>query len=170
MSSRLGSPKERGQSVEAAVIDACAALRPIGDSEAEWYDAETVGLLEPSYERPFYGIPVVESGTPVEVKGACVVTGNGDRDTAGRWYVRRAAHEQLLDAGGVYLLAVYAPKPETPVLREAVVPASLLDEHLAGSWYSVDGERSEDEVAKLAWPTIIDRERVPGSLGVSADV
>jgi len=159
----LGSSKQRGSSVESAVIDTEPALEFVGDSEASWHDARTVRCFGPRPDRPFLGIPVVEAGTAVEIKGACVVRSNGDRDRAGQWYVKRAAHERLLDAGGMYVLAVYAPRPETPILRAVVIPASLLDEHLAGRWYDVDADRSENEVAQLTWSTIIDRERVPGS-------
>ena len=160
----LGSSKQRGSSVESAVIDTEPALEYVGDSEATWHDARTVRCFGPQPDRPFLGIPVIEAGTAVEIKGACVVRSNGDRETAGQWYVKRDAHERLLSAAGVYVLVVYAPRPETPILRAVVIPASLLDEHLAGRWYDVDADRSEDEVAQLSWPTIIDRERVPGSI------
>jgi len=162
--STLSSSKHIGTSVQGAVINPDPCLEPVGDDVATWYDARTVRCLSPSYERPFLGIPVVETGTEVEIKGACVVRSNGNYQRAGHWYIKRATHERLLEAGGVYLLAVYAPRESTPILRSVVIPASLLDEHLAESWY-VDHscDRPDREVAQLTWTRVIDRERVPGS-------
>ncbi|WP_436924937.1 hypothetical protein [Halosimplex amylolyticum] len=166
--STLSSSNSIGESVEGAVINSDPALEAVGDSVATWYDARTIRCLDPCYERPFLGIPLVEKGTEVEIKGACVVRSNGSRQSAGHWYIKRAAHEKLLDTGGVYLLAVYAPYEDTPILRSAIIPASILDEELGGRWYEVDADRSEKEVVQLSWPVIIDRERVPGSAEVSS--
>jgi hypothetical protein len=65
----------------------------------------------------------------------------------------------LLEASGVYLLVVYTPNRHDHLAR-IVVPASILDEHLRGRWYDVAGNRSEEEVAQLAWPHVLDREVV----------
>ncbi|WP_415381452.1 hypothetical protein [Halosimplex sp. TS25] len=163
----LGSSKKRGDSVESAVINADPGIEYVGDSEATWHDCRTIQCLSPCYERPFLGIPVIESGTPGEIKSACVVRSNGDYDRSGAWYIKRQAHEKLLEAAGFYILVVYAPRPETPILRSVIIPASLLDEHLDGRWYDVDADRSENEVAQLTWTVLIDRENVPGSAEVS---
>ena len=152
------SAKAAGSRVEADVIDRFDALRYVPESEATWHDAETVALLAP--ERAdrlrFGGIVVVEPGTPIEVKGSQVETSNGDGSTAGRWHVKKSAHQSLLDASGVYLLVVYTPNRYNHLAR-IVVPASILDEHLRGRWYEVAGDRSEEEVAQLAWPHVLDR-------------
>jgi len=164
MSSTLSSSKAIGDSVEAAIINRDDGLESVGDSVATWYDARTVDCLDPSYERPFLGIPLVETGTEVEIKGACVVRSNGTRQRPGHWYIKRETHERLLEAAGVYLLAVYAPRPETPILRSVVIPASLLDEHLSESWYTDHScDRPDLEVAQFTWTRVIDRENVPGS-------
>ncbi|WP_436931654.1 hypothetical protein [Halosimplex halobium] len=166
--STLESSKKRGDSVESAVIDADPALEFVGDSVATWHDARTTECLDPSYERPFLGVPLVERDTEVEIKGACETRSAGvSRQRSGAWYIKRQAHERLLEAGGVYLLAVYGPRPDTPILRSVIVPASILDEHLDGRWYEVDADRSETEVAQLTWTVLIDRERVPGPAEVS---
>jgi hypothetical protein len=157
------SAKAAGSRVEADVIDRFDALRYVPESEATWHDAETVALLAP--ERAdrlrFGGIILVEPGTPIEVKGSQVETSNGDGSTAGRWYVKKSAHQSLLAANGVYLLVVYTPHRHDHLAR-IVVPASILDEHLRGRWYEVAGDRSEEEVAQLAWPHVLDREVVVG--------
>jgi len=162
----LTDSKAIGSSVEAVVTDSDPALERVGDSVATWHDARTIDCLSPSDDRPFCGICVVETDTPVEIKGACVVRSNGTRQRAGHWYLKRDAHERLLDAAGVYILAVYAPRSGTPVLRSVVIPASLLDEHLRESWYTVEGDRSEDEVAQITWTRLIDREAVPSPMEV----
>jgi len=155
------APKAVGTSVEADRIQV-EPLEFVPDSDAEWHDARTTNCWAPSQECPFLGIAVVESGTAVEIKAASVARSNGACDTPGHWYIKRDAHERLLAAAGVYLLAVYAPRPSTPVLATAVIPATLLDEHLDGRWYEVDGDRSEDEVVQLSWPALIDAEDVDG--------
>lgn len=166
--STLSSSKDIGDSVESVVINREPGLEPVGDAVATWYDARTVECLDPSSRRPFLGIPLVESGTEVEIKGACVTRSNGTRECPGHWYIKREAHEELLEAGGVYILVVYAPFPDTPVLASAVVPASILDEHLRGSWYEVSADRSESEVVQLSWSRLIDRERVSREGGVDS--
>ncbi|WP_323172876.1 hypothetical protein [Natrialba sp. PRR66] len=159
MSSRvsaLESSKASGDALEAELVQTIDALEFVGDRTATWHDARTTSLLEPDESLPFYGIVLVESGTPVEIKGCQIETSNGDRTTRGRFYVKRAAHEQLLEAAGMYLLVVYLPRPGLPQVARAIVPATIVDELLAGRWYEVGGSRSEQEVAKLAWSHIID--------------
>lgn len=166
--STLQSSNGIGDSVEGALINPEPGLEPVPDSVASWCDARTVQCLDPSYERPFLGIALVESGTHVEIKGTAVPRSNGTRQSAGHWYIKRAAHEELLEAGGVYLLAVYGLRDSTPILRSVIIPASLLDEILAGRWYEVDIEgRSEKEVVQLSWTVLIDGEPVapPSEVG-----
>ena len=84
----------------------------------------------------------------------------------GRIRVKRGAHEQLLEASGMYLLVVYLPRPGLPQVARAIVPATLVDELLSGRWYGVGGSRSEQEVAKLAWSHVIDPAGVDPSVTV----
>jgi hypothetical protein len=152
-----------GKFVSGALIQA-NPIEHVGDAEATWHDARTVRCWDPTPEQPFLGTPLVERETPVELKGTCVVRSNGaSRQRAGQWHIVRRCHERLVDAAGVYLLAVYAPRPETPILRSVVIPASLMDEHLDGRWYQVGDDRSEDAIAQVTWTVLIDRERVSGS-------
>ncbi|AXR82365.1 hypothetical protein [Natrarchaeobaculum sulfurireducens] len=154
--SELESPKASGDALEADVVQAVDALEYVGDRTATWHDAKTTALLEPSEWLPFYSIVVVEPDTPVEIKGCQIRTSNGDRSTRGQFYVKRTAHERLLEAAGMYLFVVYVPRPGLPQLARALVPASIVDELLRGKWYDVGGSRSESEVAKLAWSHVID--------------
>ncbi|WP_137288129.1 hypothetical protein [Natronorubrum halophilum] len=169
MSSRtsaLESSKASGDALEAEIVQTFDALEYVGDRTATWHDAKTSALLEASRSLPFFGIVLVEPETPIEIKGCQIETSNGDRSTRGRFYVKRAAHEQLLEAAGMYLLVVYLPRPGLPQVARAIVPATLVDELLAGRWYEVGGSRSEQEVAKLAWSHVID----PAGIDPSATV
>ncbi|WP_247729480.1 hypothetical protein [Halovivax limisalsi] len=161
----IKSPKASGDAIEADVIQSIDALRYVGDGTATWHDAETTGLLEASTSLPFYGIVVVEPETPIEIKACQVRTSNGSRSTRGRFYVKRRAHQQLVDAAGMYLFAIYVPRPGLPNQARALVPATLVDELLKERWYDVDGERSEQSVAKLAWSHVIDPATVDLSRG-----
>lgn len=162
-------PKIRGDNLEAELIARHDPLESIPDSEVEWMDARTTGLLEPSPRLAFGGICLVESETPVEVKTAKLATSNGPRETTGRWYIKQAAHERLLEARGVYLLAVYDdPDPdsdsgECELLAELVVPARTVDDALDTRWY--DSGRSEGQVAQLGWTHLIPRSRIAGGDG-----
>lgn len=144
-------PKRTGSSVESVVIDGEEGLSTVGDREAAWHDAVTTTALTPTDERPFGSICVVETDTPVEIKGCLPEVQNGDGTVSGRWYIKREAHEQLTESSGVYWFTVYAPRPETPILAQIVVPAAVVNDLLAGSWYD-NGRR---EVAKLTWTTIL---------------
>ncbi|TYT61793.1 hypothetical protein [Natrialba swarupiae] len=169
MSSRasaLESPKASGDALEAHVIQEVGPLEFVGDRTATWHDARTTTLLEPAQNLPFYGVVIVEPGVPVEIKGCQIRTSNGNGSTRGRIYVKRDAHEQLLEAGGMYLLVVYLPRPGLPQVARAIVPATIVDELLVGRWYDVGGERSENEVAKLAWSHVINPETVDPSTTV----
>ncbi|MFC6716254.1 hypothetical protein ACFQGT_07885 [Natrialbaceae archaeon GCM10025810] len=158
--SELESPKASGDAIESYVVEQVRPLEYVGDRTATWHDARTTGLLEPSDGLQFYSIVVIEPETPVEIKACQFETSNGARSTHGRFYVKRAAHERLLEAAGMYLFVVYLPRPGLPQVARAVVPASIVDELLRGRWYDVGGSRSENEVAKLAWPNVIDPETV----------
>ncbi|QLG51093.1 hypothetical protein [Natrinema halophilum] len=159
MSSRasaLESSKASGDALEAEIVQVVDELEYVGDRTTTWHDARTTAVLEASRSLPFYGIVLVEPDVPIEIKGCQIETRNGGRSTRGRFYVRRAAHEQLLEAAGMYLFVVYLPRPGLPQVARAIVPATLVDELLTGRWYDVDGSRSEQEVAKLAWSHVID--------------
>lgn len=164
--SALASSKASGDALEAAVVQAVDALEYVSDRAATWHDARTTSLLTPSDRLPFYSIAVVEPDTAVEIKGCQVRTSNGDRPTRGRFYVKRRAHERLLEAAGMYLLVVYVPRPGLPQVARALVPASIVDELLRGRWYDVAGKRSENEVAKLAWSHVIE----PASVDIDRSI
>ncbi len=119
--SELDSPKASGDAIEVKIVKVVAELEYVGDRTATWHDARTSTLLEPQRSLPFYGIVIVEPGVPVEIKWCQIETSNGNRSTHGRFYVKQAAHEQLLEAAGMYLLVVYLPRPGLPQVARAIV-------------------------------------------------
>ncbi|APW99953.1 hypothetical protein CHINAEXTREME_20235 [Halobiforma lacisalsi AJ5] len=158
--SELESPKASGDFLEGEIVQRIDALEYVDDRTADWHDAKTTAVLEPDRTLPFYGVVLLEPEIPVEIKGCQYQTSNGEYPTHGRYYVKRRAHDRLLEAGGMYLFVVYVPRPELPQLARAVVPATIVDELLAGRWYNVGGSRSENEVAKLSWSNVIEPEGV----------
>lgn len=158
--------KDAGDSLEATVISGRPELESVPDSEAEWHDARTTTLVEATPELPMAGILLVEAGTPVEIKAAQVRIKNGGSETIrGRWYIKRAAHDRLLAAGGVYYLVVYEPESRAP-LAAIVVPARSLEALV--TWTPVGSARSEQLVAKLSWGALLAPDAVEAAGGVQA--
>ncbi|GAA0211255.1 hypothetical protein GCM10009000_027550 [Halobacterium noricense] len=147
--SGVPSPKESGEAVEAEVIDRFPALEYIPDSAATWYDAETTTALSPSDALPFASVPIVATGTPIEIKSAQVRHNGGER---GRFYLREQQHRALLDAAGFYLFVVYDPRHGHPHLGRLLIPASIVDEFVP-SWIEVTDRLTH---AKLAWSRLLD--------------
>mgnify|MGYP006288903579 CR=1 FL=1 len=153
MATTASHSKSLGTTLETWLIDWYDSLRSVGDPEATWHDAETTAAWYPSGITPFCGICVIERGTPVEIKACAREGSNGpDRDSPGHWYIKKDAHDRLLEAAGSYLLAVH-DGPDA-VLARRVIPASLLDEFLKDRWYR--SGRSEGVVCQLSWPRLID--------------
>lgn len=158
----LAEAKRIGTDVESLAISELESVEESTDPNAH-YDARTTSLLCPSLETStvpvlFGGIPLVESGTRVEIKGTKKTVSNGpNRTTEGRWYFKGrddGQHGSLVESGSMYLLAVHSDSPsgERVILALAVVPASLVDEHLRGRW--TETSRREGTTAKLSWSHI----------------
>lgn len=156
-------PKAAGEAVEGNVLDRVPQLDYVSDREAEWHDARVGTLLAPSTtdEVIFRSINLLGAGTPVEIKGAQRRLASGGR---GRIYVRKRQHERLVEEGGVYLVAVYDPRPgrNQQILAMAVIPASVLDEVLPDGWTDVHGDRAEEGYRQLAWSRIFRVDDVTG--------
>lgn len=169
-SGRIARAKAIGHSVEDLVIEQFEALDAVFDENAH-HDAVTDGLLSPQLVDAavpvvWAGIPLVETGTRVEIKAAKRWTDDGDSRLRGRWLLKGrddGQHAAILDAAGVYALALYdeTPAGERVLVAVAIIPASLLDEHLRGRWWSVD--RREGTFARLGWPHVIDADLLGGA-------
>ena len=146
-------PKQQGTVLEELVIDCYDALAPVTDEAAEWHDARTTAPLSPGDRLRVLETTHVPAETPVEIKGAQQWISNGSGRRRGRWYVKRQSHDELCAADGLYLLAVY----EAGGVIEAIVavPATDLDELLAGRWCATDATWGADGVAKVAWSQVL---------------
>ena len=162
MSGAVAQAKAIGHDVEALVLAQLDGLVAAVDEDAH-HDAVAETVLAPSLvttEVPvtWAGIPLVETGTRVEIKACKRWTSNGTHDIRGRWLCKGrddGQHAALVDAAAVYVLAVYevTPSGEKALWRLVFIPASLLDEHLRGRWTGVD--RREGSVAKLSWGAML---------------
>lgn len=151
------SPKRGGENAAAAVIQSVPQLEHVPDTEAEWYDARVQEYLVASEDIPMVGRCLLDPETAVEIKSAMVVaTANQSR---GRFYLRRRQHEQLVQAGAVYLFVVCESTPTRDPIAMRVVAARDVDE-LVASWIGVDGDRAEQAYAQLAWSRVFD----PGAI------
>jgi len=150
--SRAVHPKDSGETVEAELIQRVPELQA-APGETAPHDAHASGVITPTPELPLGSTPLVETGTPVEIKAAQVRLTSGER---GRWYLRREQHRKLLEAGGAYALVIYDPRPGHPIRASLLVPASIVDE-LVSSWIKPDGRA---DYAQIAWSNAIDPEEV----------
>jgi hypothetical protein len=148
--------KQAGERVESELVQRVPGLR--AHSGDHWHDATADAVICPRVAPGLdYHTPLVEPGTPIEIKAAQIELPEG---RCGRWHVRRGQHERLLDAAAAYVLAVYIPHGR--VVAAAVVPATRLDERLreTGDWVDAPADRSTDAYRQLAWSHYLDPERV----------
>ncbi|MBX0323858.1 hypothetical protein EGH21_12540 [Halomicroarcula sp. F13] len=160
----LADPKAIGLDVEDLVVGTVDALAAAEDDDAH-HDAVVTELLCPSLvdaDVPvvFCGTPLVPVGAHVEIKACKRWTSDGPGRSRGRWVLKGrddGQHAALLDGASYYALAVYETTPgdERVLVAIAVIPASLLDEHLRGRWRETD--RREGTLAKLGWPHLLGR-------------
>jgi len=149
---RIARSKRLGERTEATIIQRVDGLAPASDRDAH-HDAVAERTISPD-QVPMGGTPLVERGTPIEIKSAAVVVGEAER--RGRWYLRRRQHEALLDSAGAYLLAVTTPDPDREPLARLLAPASIVDEHVPG-WID---RPSRSARGKVVWSRLIDPEQV----------
>lgn len=153
------SSKDAGDRIEHEVVLRIPELRAVSDRTADWHDATadapiTVGHVD------MRGIVLVDEGVPVEIKGAQRRISNGANTCRGRYYIKRRAHDQLAEAGGVYAFVVYDPRSrlgDDPILATVFVPARTVNEFVT-AWSPVAGDRSEQAVAKVPWSRVFDPE------------
>lgn len=161
-SGRVAQAKAIGHDVEDLVVEQLDGLDAVLEENAH-HDAVAEDLLCPQLVESdvpvqWAGIPLVEIGTRVEIKAAKRWTGD-ESPRRGRWVLKGrddGQHAALLEQGAIYALSIYDETPASEKILVAIVliPASLLDEHLRGSWWPTD--RREGTFARLGWPNILD--------------
>jgi hypothetical protein len=157
---RLAAAKAIGTDVESLVSGAVGGLALAVDEDAH-HDAVATALLTPStiavYVPVLFATPLVERGTQTEIKACVRERSKGARNAPGSWCFKGrddGQHAALIEDAAVYLLAVYAENgADRELVAIAVVPATIVDEHLQESWYDVD--RREETIAQLAWSHVL---------------
>lgn len=125
-----------------------AQAKTVGD-ELEARLIEQRGLQQLDVEAIDAPDALASDDTPIEVKSCRRWISNGRGRTAGRWYLRRRAHDALLEAGGYYLLAVYEERDdELVIVDDQLIPADVVDAIVPASSWS-DVRRDCEAVAKL---------------------
>jgi hypothetical protein len=156
----FAQPKAIGTDIESLVVDAIDTLDAAAD-EDDHYDATTTGLFEPSTVTAGvpvrWATPLVEAGSCLEIKACVRERSKGSATAHGSWCFKgqeNGQHGWLVEQAETYLLAVYESDAAKELAAIAVVPASIVDEHLRGRWYAVD--RREGTCAQLRWSMILD--------------
>lgn len=159
------APKTAGDRLETALVDAVGALESVDDTTAEWYDARTRERFSPAV--PLLDVLEVPVDTPVEVKACRVTVSNGSGSTKGRFYLKRKSHRQLVDADGVYLLAVYDPDADddADAVRAMVFVAATGVDRVVDTWTDAEVGGADAEVAKLRWDRLLDPRNLRPPLG-----
>jgi len=162
----FAQPKAIGTDIEALVVDAIDTIDTAADEE-DHYDAVATGLFEPSTVTAGvpvrWATPLVEADARLEIKACVRERSKGSATAHGSWCFKGrevGQHGWLVDQAETYLLAVYEDAAAKELVALAVVPASIVGEHLRGRWYDVD--RSEVTCAQLRWSEILDPAIVGG--------
>lgn len=162
----FAQPKAIGTDIETLVVDAIGTL-DAADDEDDHFDAVTTGLFEPSTVSAGvpvrWATPLIEARSCLEIKACVRERSKGSATAHGSWCFKgrdAGQHGWLVEQAQTYLLAVYEPDAAKELLAIAVVPASIVDEHLRGRWYDVD--RREETCAQLRWSVILDPSVVGG--------
>lgn len=159
MSGAEAISKEIGTTIETVIISSTAALEN-GERTNAHFDALAVESVSPGEVVPSIGREI-PADAPVEIKAAAEWVQNGDRRTSGGFYIKRKSHDWLRENDGWYLLCVHDFGRPPEILGAVAMPATEVGDCIT-AWSEVGGIRSENEVAKLAWTRVIDRETIDG--------
>lgn len=151
-----------GDEVETVVYNRLPGLQFVPDTRAGWHDFRAVHRFAVGDElvREDIEQDAIPSGAPVELKSACLEQSNGSRMTAGRWWAARENHETLRQRGGYYLLVVYWPVAEEPLVALATASADRFDDLVSWCPTGTGSGSHRDECAKLGWSRVFEREAV----------
>lgn len=151
--------KAIGELVEDVVVDAVDGIDPVDEADDYWHDAVSTGPIGARADLATAGLDLddVDDGTPIEIKGARYRISEGTGEAIGRFYIRQKQHGKLLDAGGVYLLAVYRPTQGVEgdfdlELAGLVVASANVVETTRNSWYELDRRETYTQVRWADFP------------------
>lgn len=157
-------PKLVGDAHETQTCNDLDALEPVDDQDADWHDAQLVAPLTAADDLRLFGQAAIPAGRPVEIKSCQQWISDGaDGRRRGRWYIKRNAHQQLVDHHGVYLFVVY--HGDTGQVLSRIAAPSYKIGTRTREWSDVSGEWGDAEVSKLTWTALLDPELLAGREG-----
>ncbi|WP_247729579.1 hypothetical protein [Halovivax limisalsi] len=141
-----------GRTVETAACERWPLEHVAADNDKpDWFDARFVAPLEAESTPE----PIVEAGTPVEVK-SCRRRYCG---RYGRWWIKRESHDRLVDAAGEYVLAV---TDRTGIVRMSLLSAETVDCLCSTWWETGDGGPNAEEYRQVPWTVVFEDLVGPG--------
>ena len=153
--------KEIGETVEYQVLDIPAV--DLSARDVPYVDAVATDIIDlTDLGDGFTG--ELPKDADIEIKSAAYRISNGGSTCRGRFYLKKKAHQWLIDHDGYYLFIVHDFSRSLSMLAGKVVKASDINP----TWSDVDGRRSEGKVAKISWGTVIEPETVAGPGGDEA--
>lgn len=150
--------KTVGEAIEDVLVDAIDGVEPVeaivDDVSADddhWYDVvvDAIGTGG-ELDVVFCGVdPAGLDGDVGEVKAAKFRLD----DRFGRFNIRRGQHEKLVDAGGIYLLAVYRETDDLddPDLAGLVIASADVVDETRNPWYELAGR---DDYTQVRWTAL----------------
>lgn len=145
MTASTAANRDRGTDVEELACERWP-LELADDAHCDWYDLEFIADLTTA--RPPVVVP---AGTKAESK-SCWIRYDG---RAGRWWIERENHEDLVDADGEYVFSV-VDGASGDVERMALVPATTVDALIDEWWDCGDGGRTAEEYRQIPWTAVFD--------------
>lgn len=130
------NPQQIAAREQHVIAQAPLGLVHVPDAETQAYDATLLNAENP---------------VPVDIKTCqewLAVTGSNGNRRRGRFFIRRGAHERLVDLGGLYLFGVL--DGDGDLLRCEVIAAERVDRRFVDDW--TNGGR--DDVVQLNWSVV----------------
>jgi hypothetical protein len=159
--SRRGSGwhAQPGDEAETVVHNRVAGLEHVPDFVARWHDFRTVLAVGFADEAALIEPATVPAGSPIDLKSCCLEQSNGSTMIAGRWWQSRRNHETLAQRGGYYVLTIYWPVLEDPLVATVAVSAEQFDDLV--TWTETGtGSGTREQCAKLSWTSVFDRDQI----------
>lgn len=146
--------RQIGDDIEHRVAELIAPVALVPDDVVEWHDAVALRAFDARAAEVLgtASAPVVPRGSTLEIKSTREVTSNGSDTRAGRWYLKRDQHEQLVADAAWYLLVVYRDGLERELVAILAIPASIVDELVGDRWHD-NGRR---DATQLSWTRLLD--------------
>jgi hypothetical protein len=153
-----------GDEAETVVHNRIPGVEFVSDYVARWFDFRALVAVRFGDESAVIEPATVPANAPIDLKATCLEQSNGANTIAGRWWQSRRNHQTLSRRGGYYLLAIYWPVADDPLIATVAIPAHQFDDLV--TWTSTGtGSGTREQNAKLSWTTVFDRDTVRRRVG-----